>query len=191
MRQAAHRGGSRGVTPVRALSADLDRLRAQIGGLESRHVAALGPRRDRAEPSSRSSRSSGRTGSSSSSCSASRSRTKSSSSSAWSDYRESNTRFLLVHDNWRGLIVDSGQQMHRLPRVDGPLLASRHPRRSDAFVDRDNVNELIRRAGIEGDIGLLSIDLDGNDYWILEAIDVVSPRILVAEYNSTSAPRQP
>jgi hypothetical protein len=35
---------------------------------------------------------------------------------------------------------------------------------------------------------LLSIDIDGNDYWVLDAIDVVSPRILVAEYNSTFGP---
>jgi hypothetical protein len=54
-----------------------------------------------------------------------------------------------------------------------------------AFVDRDNVNDLIRGASIAGDIGLLSIDVDGNDYWILEAIDVVSPRVLITEYNST------
>ena len=34
------------------------------------------------------------------------------------------------------------------------------------------------------DIGLLSIDIDGNDYWIWEAINVIKPRIIVAEYNS-------
>ena len=58
-----------------------------------------------------------------------------------------------------------------------------------AFVDRDNINGLIRGAGIEGDIGLLSVDIDGNDFWVLEAIDVVSPRILIVEYNSNVRPR--
>jgi hypothetical protein len=53
-----------------------------------------------------------------------------------------------------------------------------------AFIDTGNVDDLISGAGIEGDIGLLSVDLDGNDYWILEAISVVQPRILVVEYNS-------
>ena len=57
-----------------------------------------------------------------------------------------------------------------------------------AFIDRDNINRLIGGAGIEGDIGILSIDLDGNDLWILEAIDVVSPRILILEYNATFGP---
>jgi hypothetical protein len=57
-----------------------------------------------------------------------------------------------------------------------------------AFVDRDNINGLIASADIRGDIGLLSVDIDGNDYWVLEAIDVVSPRILVVEYNSNFGP---
>jgi hypothetical protein len=103
------------------------------------------------------------------------------------DYSESNTRFLLVHDNWRGLIIDAGSD-HRefLRRTE---LDWRHQIDAvTAFIDRDNINELIRDAGVEGDIGLLSIDLDGNDYWVLEAIDVVSPRILVLEYNSLFGP---
>jgi hypothetical protein len=103
------------------------------------------------------------------------------------DYRESNTRFLLVHDNWRGLIIDGGDAHAAFLEATG--LAWRHE--IDAltrFIDRDNINDLIGGAGISGDIGLLSVDLDGNDLWVLEAIDVVSPRILVCEYNSTFGP---
>jgi hypothetical protein len=100
------------------------------------------------------------------------------------DYRESNTRFLVMHDNWRGLIMDGGEAMHEFLETSG--LAWRHEILArTAFVDRGNINALILESGLEGDIGLLSIDLDGNDYWILGAIDVVSPRILVVEYNST------
>jgi hypothetical protein len=99
------------------------------------------------------------------------------------DYRESNTRFLLVHDNWRGLIMDSADAMHEFLRSTG--LGWRHTiDAKTAFIDRTNINSLIEAAGIEGDIGLLSIDLDGNDYWVLEAIRVVNPRIIVVEYNS-------
>ncbi len=54
----------------------------------------------------------------------------------------------------------------------------------NAFVTRDNINELITSAGIGGDIGLLSVDIDGNDYWVWEAITAVQPQIVVAEYNS-------
>jgi hypothetical protein len=103
------------------------------------------------------------------------------------DYSESNTRFLLVHDNWRGLVMDGGDAHEAFLKRTG--LDWRHDiEGKTAFVDRDNINGLIRSAGIEGDIGLLSVDIDGNDLWVLEAIDVVSPRIVVVEYNSNFGP---
>jgi hypothetical protein len=103
------------------------------------------------------------------------------------DYSESNTRFLLAHDNWRGLVMDGGGAHEAFLARTG--LDWRHDiQGKTAFVDRDNINGLIRSAGIEGDIGLLSVDVDGNDLWVLEAIDVVSPRILVVEYNSNFGP---
>jgi hypothetical protein len=103
------------------------------------------------------------------------------------DYHESNTRFLLVHDNWRGLIIDGGTTHVEFLRATG-LGWRHHIDAVSAFIDRDNINGLIRGAGIEGDIGVLSVDIDGNDYWVLERIDVVSPRILIVEYNSTFGP---
>jgi hypothetical protein len=98
-------------------------------------------------------------------------------------YREANTRFLLMTHNWRGLVMDGSDQHIRDIKDDAVSwrheLDARH-----AFVTRDNINALIGEAGFTGDIGLLSIDIDGNDYWIWEAIDVVSPRIVIVEYNS-------
>ena len=60
----------------------------------------------------------------------------------------------------------------------------------NAFITKKNINQLIKNSGIEGDIGLLSIDIDGNDYWIWKAIDVISPRIVICEYNSTFGSRE-
>lgn len=98
------------------------------------------------------------------------------------DYRESNTRFLLVHDNWKGLILDAGRD--HLDFIETSGLRWRHSIDAvSAFVTRDNINALLADARVTGDIGLLSIDLDGNDYWVFEAIDVISPRIVVIEYN--------
>ena len=100
------------------------------------------------------------------------------------DYTESNTRFLLVNDNWRGLVLD-GSDAHQRWLQSHPTGWRHEIEAVTAFIDRDNINGLIRGEGVEGDIGILSIDLDGNDLWILEAIDVVSPRILILEYNAT------
>jgi hypothetical protein len=99
------------------------------------------------------------------------------------NYREANTRFLLVSQNWRGLVIDGSQSNIRDIKEDD--VSWRHELDARcAFVTRDNINHLLRDAGFTGDIGLLSIDIDGNDYWVWEAIDVVSPRIVVVEYNS-------
>ena len=53
------------------------------------------------------------------------------------------------------------------------------------FVTKENINELLAESGLDR-IGLMHIDLDGNDYWVLEAInlDVYSPDILILEYNA-------
>ena len=102
-------------------------------------------------------------------------------------YEEANTRFLLQNDNWRGLIIDGGTRHKRFVRAAG--LEWRHDVTAlSAFVTRENINDLLRGARVAGDIGLLSVDIDGNDYWVFEAINVVHPRIVVLEYNSTFGP---
>lgn len=99
------------------------------------------------------------------------------------NYRQSNTRFLLQNRNWRRLIMDGSPKMPTTVKDDGLLWAHDLLARS-AFITRENINDLIASAGLHGEIGLLSIDLDGNDYWLWEAIKVVSPILLVCEYNS-------
>jgi hypothetical protein len=99
------------------------------------------------------------------------------------NYREANTRFLLMHDNWCGVVIDAGE--HHTEFLDASGLRWRHTIEPvTAFITRDNIDDLLTAAGVSGDIGLLSVDIDGNDYWVLEAISVVSPRILIVEYNS-------
>ena len=98
------------------------------------------------------------------------------------DYRESNTRFLLQNRNWRGLIMDGNAAMVQAVQEDG-LMWQHDLTVRPAFITRENINDLLSANGFTGEIGLLSIDIDGNDYWIWEAIDVVRPIIVVCEYN--------
>jgi len=99
------------------------------------------------------------------------------------NYREANTRFLLVNRNWKGLIFDStASNIESVKKEDiywqFDLIAK------TAFITRENINQLIKENGIIGETGLLHIDIDGNDYWIWEAIQVVDPVIVIMEYNS-------
>jgi hypothetical protein len=99
------------------------------------------------------------------------------------DYREANTRFLLVNNDWRGLIIDSGHA--HVDFLNWTSLRWRHSIEPlSLFVTRDNINATLADAGFHGDIGLLSVDVDGNDYWLFDAVTVARPRILVIEYNS-------
>jgi hypothetical protein len=68
-----------------------------------------------------------------------------------------------------------------------------------ASVSPDNINQILVDHGFTGDVDLLSIDIDSYDYWVLEALEACSPRLLVVEYNAafgpdravTIPPRQP
>lgn len=103
------------------------------------------------------------------------------------DYRESNTRFLVQNNNWRGVVIDGGEDHVKF--VLGSGLSWRYDVEPvSAFVTRDNVNDLVSSNGLTGKIGLLSIDVDGIDYWLWDAIDVVDPAIVVSEYNAVWGP---
>jgi hypothetical protein len=102
-------------------------------------------------------------------------------------YAEANTRFLLVNDNWRGVIIDGGSAHQEFTARAG-LSWRHHLQVVQAFITRDNIDGLLAAAGAQGDIGILSVDIDGNDYWVLEAIRSVSPRILIVEYNALFGP---
>ncbi|MCX5764665.1 MAG: hypothetical protein NTU67_08590 [Gemmatimonadetes bacterium] len=99
------------------------------------------------------------------------------------DYRESNSRLLLLLRNWRGLVLDGSEES--IAAICADDLSWRYDLHAkQAFVTRENINRLLADAGFRGDIGLLSVDIDGNDYWVWEAIDVVTPAIVVCEYNA-------
>ncbi len=101
-------------------------------------------------------------------------------------YEQANTRFVMANRGWRGLIIDSG---------DGHLAATRGPAwRHDltaavGFVTAENIDGLIRANGFAGEIGLLGVDIDGNDYWVLKAIESVRPWIIVCEMNAVFGDR--
>jgi hypothetical protein len=103
------------------------------------------------------------------------------------NYIESNTRFLAMNNCWSGLVMDGCSANVEFIRRDSISWAC-NLKSVTAFITRENINELLEFNGIQGDIGLLSIDIDGNDYWIWEAIHCVSPRIVICEYNSVFGP---
>ncbi|ORB72157.1 NADH dehydrogenase [Mycobacterium scrofulaceum] len=99
------------------------------------------------------------------------------------DYQESNTRFLLLNNNWRGLVMDSSDRY--IKAIGRDQISWRHDLQSVcSFITAENIDELLLTHGFEGDIGLLHIDIDGNDYWVWRGVTAVRPAIAIIEYNS-------
>jgi hypothetical protein len=102
---------------------------------------------------------------------------------------ECNTAKLLL-EGWRGLWVEASSEFaDAIRRNLGSMIGDRGPLKfKKASVNAENVNDLFASAGLIGDIDLLSIDIDYNDYWVWKAINSVRPRVVVIEYNAIFRP---
>ena len=101
---------------------------------------------------------------------------------------ECNLHYLL-EQGWTGFWIE-GQPLYKdaiLAHHDARLRSGQLKFKS-AYVYPDNINSLIAGAGIGGEIDMLSIDIDSNDYHVWKAIDVISPRLVIAEHNHLLAP---
>ena len=104
------------------------------------------------------------------------------------NYFESNTHFLLVNNNWSGFIIDGSKKCMDIVK-NNPFFWRYDLNLKTAFIDKENINDLLKYSNFSN-IGLLHIDLDGNDYWILDSLDMdkYNPDILILEYNSNFGP---
>jgi hypothetical protein len=101
---------------------------------------------------------------------------------------ECNTAKLLL-EGWRGLWIEGASQYaNAIRRSLEPFISDKRLSLAEAIVTAENVNTLFSQAGFAGEIDLLSIDIDFNDYWVWKAVDVVKPRVVAIEYNPIFRP---
>ena len=99
------------------------------------------------------------------------------------DFSESNCRFLLMKDLWSGFVIDGSSVNIR--RLRSSYYYWKYPLQSKAsFITSDNVCALLDESGFDKDVGILSIDVDGVDYHLLQVLGAWRPSILIVEYNS-------
>jgi hypothetical protein len=99
---------------------------------------------------------------------------------------ECNAANLLITHGWKGLLVDGDERNVTFAREMYRLFQDtfiRPPAIASSWVTAENVNDLIASHGFSGEIDLLSLDIDGIDYWLWKAITIVQPRVVVLEYN--------
>jgi len=96
----------------------------------------------------------------------------------------SNSANLYYNHDFTGLYLDGNEKAlargrffykkHGNSKVQSPVF-------KQAFITAENINQLIEEGGMQGEVGLLSIDIDGNDYWVWKAIDCVSAQVVIIE----------
>lgn len=96
----------------------------------------------------------------------------------------SNSANLFFNFGWYGLFIDGNPKSIKR----GINFFDKYPHSwfykptfINAKVYKENVNDLIKNAGFQGEIGLLSIDIDGFDYWVWDALEIVQPKVVIIE----------
>lgn len=97
----------------------------------------------------------------------------------------SNCANFAVNFGWNGLFIDGnpanitrGKEYY----MSNPDTWAYPPAFVQSFIQRENINQLICNNGFGGKtIDLMSIDIDGNDYWIWDALTDVEPRVVIIE----------
>lgn len=106
---------------------------------------------------------------------------------------ECNAANLIVNHGFQGLLFDGdaanvarGQAFYAETRttcVSPPTLVQ-------AWITAGNIDGLVTERGFGGPVDLLSIDVDGNDYWILRALTSVQPNVVVVEFSALCGPER-
>lgn len=101
------------------------------------------------------------------------------------DGSQCNTALLAAHYGWQGVMIEADETMFG-------RLAARYAGLPvtclNMFVNRENIDAALHDAGVPRSLDLLSIDIDGNDYYVWEATAAFSPSVVVIEYNATFGP---
>ncbi len=101
--------------------------------------------------------------------------------------KECNTRYLLQEKAWSGLWIDgSAENMESAKKEFGQFPITLEQQ----FITAENIEGIFEDHQVPKELDLLSIDVDGNDYWILKALSEYRPRLLIVEYNASFLPHE-
>ncbi|MBI2043110.1 hypothetical protein HYT25_01840 [Candidatus Pacearchaeota archaeon] len=95
--------------------------------------------------------------------------------------KECNTANLSLNFGWKGVLIEANPDYVKKAKE---YYKNKPVKVVQSFVTAENINDTIKNSNIKGEIDLLSIDIDGNDYWVWNVINVIKPRVVIIEYNS-------
>ena len=99
---------------------------------------------------------------------------------------ECNTTNLLKNFNWKGIQIEGSKKLYNDAKIQLKKVLEKKIKNLkllNIFVTKKNINQILKK-NCGKEIDLLSVDVDGNDFWIWKAINCVKPRLVIIEYNS-------
>lgn len=98
------------------------------------------------------------------------------------DGLECNAANLAFNFGWGGVLIEGSPSDAALAKRHYAHLP--HVNIVQSFVTKENVAALLNDSGAHPGADLFSLDIDGNDYWVWEALSDFRPRVVVVEYNA-------
>lgn len=86
---------------------------------------------------------------------------------------------------WHGLLIDGSEGHVRTARAVFRRAKHLNVSAVSAFLDVTNVHAIIAGHFGHRALGVLSVDVDGNDYWLLDVLMPLRPTIIIVEYNAS------
>ena len=99
---------------------------------------------------------------------------------------ECNTTNILKYFNWSGVQIEGDKELYNNAKIQlrkNLREKIKNIKLVNSFVTKKNINKIIKK-NFKKEVDLLSIDIDGNDFWIWKEIKCINPRLVVIEYNS-------
>jgi hypothetical protein len=96
----------------------------------------------------------------------------------------SNCANLALNFGWRGFFFDGNQSNIERGRTfynSHPDTWAYPPMFVCAMINRENINQLLTEASVPPEVDFMSIDIDGNDYWVWDALSVTTPKVVMIE----------
>jgi hypothetical protein len=101
---------------------------------------------------------------------------------------ENNSAYLLVK-GWQGYWIEGSERFCKSIRQSfKDLIANQQLTLKNTFITAANIEDLFREGNVPTELDLLSIDINGNDYWVWQAITNYRPRVVIVEYNAIYPP---
>jgi hypothetical protein len=103
----------------------------------------------------------------------------------------SNATNLIVNWGWEAILIEGNKNKCRLSErffKSHRYTKSYPPKILNLEVSASNINRILEENNCPPEVSLLSIDIDGVDYWIWESLDFVKPKVVLIEFNRILGP---